>query len=329
MNIVIFMAIGCQNLWDELILKNEMALLRKKYAWNTIKFQVFSYDIHHLFLTGDDIEYYEYFPIGMKNPRNIWRNLKNYFTFIKVLKKASKVVFGGGGIIFDYETGNYSNPLKQILFRKKICEVMKKEVIFWGVSIDIKHRYNDITVRDIFSNAKEIYVRDESSKNYLAGLGILAEQILDPVFYDNGEEGIRNFETNFMQKKIATEDFTLESLNEFDFTGKKVGMALRNWYLSDETIQKLVDFLHQKWAKIVFLPHSFHAVDEHANDYLFLNGFLGKIDEIASDMKQTYECYTHKKIDFCISMRLHSMILSQVYGIPFVSLKYAKKADLM
>jgi len=32
MNIVIFMAIGCQNLGDELILKNEIELLKEKYT---------------------------------------------------------------------------------------------------------------------------------------------------------------------------------------------------------------------------------------------------------------------------------------------------------
>jgi len=46
------------------------------------------------FVQGNDIEYYEYFPIEIKNPKNIWRNLKNYFTFIKIIKNASKIVFG-------------------------------------------------------------------------------------------------------------------------------------------------------------------------------------------------------------------------------------------
>jgi polysaccharide pyruvyl transferase WcaK-like protein len=42
-------------------------------------------------------------------------------------------------------------------------------------------------------------------------------------------------------------------------------------------------------------------------------------------MQETYEYYKEDKIDFCLSMRLHSMILSQVYGINFIGLKYSKK----
>lgn len=68
----------------------------------------------------------------------------------------------------------------------------------------------------------------------------------------------------------------------------------------------------------------------HANDYEFLSAFLcDKNVTITHTMDETYEYYREKKLDFCISMRLHSMILSQVYAIPFISIKYAKKADLM
>jgi polysaccharide pyruvyl transferase WcaK-like protein len=42
-------------------------------------------------------------------------------------------------------------------------------------------------------------------------------------------------------------------------------------------------------------------------------------------MSETYYNYKEKRIDFCFAMRLHSMILSQVYGIPFIGLKYSNK----
>ena len=34
---------------------------------------------------------------------------------------------------------------------------------------------------------------------------------------------------------------------------------------------------------------------------------------------------TNKKIDFALAMRLHSIILSQVYNIPFIWFSYSKK----
>lgn len=43
MKIAIFASIWAQNLWDELILKNEINILEKEY-WNDSRFYVFSYD---------------------------------------------------------------------------------------------------------------------------------------------------------------------------------------------------------------------------------------------------------------------------------------------
>lgn len=332
MNIVIFMAIWCQNLWDELILKNEIELLKKKYAWNKLKFQVFSYDISEKFVCADDIEYYEYFPIGIKNPKNLWRNIKNYFTFIKIIKNASKIVFGWGGILFDSETGNYSNPLTQILFRVKTGSIFKKDILFYGVSLDIKNPGNFPVIKEIFTPAKEVYVRDTASSEFLLSLWISSQIILDPVFSDNGEVGVENYKKNSLLKKINAKDFSVDDIQEYDFEGKTVWLAFRKWYLTDEQqlIWKVVKYLIKTWAKVVLLPHSFHKVDLHANDYEFLQEFVWDTNvSITKNMQETYVNYKEKRIDFCISMRLHSMILSQVYGIPFISIKYAKKADLM
>jgi polysaccharide pyruvyl transferase WcaK-like protein len=65
--------------------------------------------------------------------------------------------------------------------------MMKKDIIFWGVSIDIKHEENLKKIKNIFAFSKEIYVRDQGSLETLKKLSLHAEVILDPVFSDNGE----------------------------------------------------------------------------------------------------------------------------------------------
>lgn len=65
MNIAIMMSVWCQNLWDELILKNEIQLLREKYGKKT-KFRVFTYDLEDIFYQDETVEYLEYFPIWIK-----------------------------------------------------------------------------------------------------------------------------------------------------------------------------------------------------------------------------------------------------------------------
>ena len=336
MNIAIFMAIWSQNLWDELILKNEINLLKQKYEWQNLKFQVFTYDLNDKFVVWEDIEYFEYFPVWIKNPKNLIRNIKNFINFIKVVKNSSKIVFGWGWIIFDNEFWNYSNPLNQWLFRSIIAKIFNKDIIFWGISVDIKNEENNKKLKSIFNSASEVYVRDLSSKKYLETLDIKSEVILDPVFYDNWEVWLENYKKNFLKKSIQAKDFCLNDILEYDFTNKTVWLALRSWYIKWGNnfweitfINDLIEYILWFDAKVVLLTHSFHKIDKNVNDYEFLKQFLRPWVEITKTMEETYQNYSQKKIDFCLSMRLHSMILSQVYGIDFIALKYAKKSDLM
>lgn len=330
MHITILASIWCQNLWDELILKNEVKLLKEKY-WSETNFSVFTYDLENIFFPDKNIKYLEYFPIWIRNPKNIFRNLKNYYNFVKTIKNTDKVVIGWGWIIFDNETGNYSNPLNQWIFRVSFANIFKKEIIFYWISIDIKDENNYSKIKKIFSSASEIYVRDKSSNKFLSELWINSEIILDPVFWDNSKKWIENYKENFMTLKVEAKSFSLKDIENIDFEWKNVGLALRNWYLNNENklVNEIVDYILEKWWKVVLLPHSFHLVDKHANDYEFLAYFLKPWVSIAKNMEETYFYYKENKIDFCLSMRLHSMILSQVYGIPFVWIKYSKKGDLM
>ncbi|MDP5038986.1 MAG: polysaccharide pyruvyl transferase family protein [Candidatus Gracilibacteria bacterium] len=328
MNITIFMATGCQNLGDELILKNEIKLLENENIGKKINFNVFSYDLKDDFLNLENIKYIEYFPIGIKNLKNIFINLKNLYLMIKAIFLSDEVVFGGGGIIFDNEKGNYSNPLKQILFRKKIAEFFNKKIRFFAISVDIKNEKNYKIVKNIFSNTK-ITVRDDLSKDFLTKLGIESQKNLDPVFYDNGDFIENN---NLLLKSIEPNEFGVGIFSTINISGKTIGLALRRGYFGEKEIYKInevIKYLLKNNSKIILLPHSFHQIDEVANDYLYLKQFLKPGVEISSSIYETYDFYNQKKIDLCLSMRLHSMILSKVYGIEFIAIKYSKKTHMI
>lgn len=326
MNIVILMSVWCQNLWDELILKNEINLLNKKYPFDN-HFRVFSYDIKNPFFISENIEYIEYFPIWIKKIWNLFRNIKNYYNFIKTIKWAEKVIIWWGGIMFDNEIWDISNPLNQWLFRIAFINFLKKDIIFYWLSIDIKDQKNLKKIKRIFSVWTEIYVRDKHSFELLQNLQIKSQIILDPVFYDN------QWSQSYLKPvlEIKTQDFNLENIKDIDFNKKTVWLSFRKWYLKDEIklINEIVDFILNNWWKIILLPHSFHIIDEKSNDFKFLQQFLKSGVAITSSMQETYEIYKNKKINFCLSMRLHSMILCQVYNIDFVSLKYSTKCDLI
>jgi polysaccharide pyruvyl transferase WcaK-like protein len=326
MNIAILMSVWCQNLGDELILKNEIELLREKYNSNSINFKVFTYDTENIFFEDSFIEYLEYFPIWIKNPKNILRNIKNFINFSRIIKSSDKVVIWWGWIIYDSEIQSVWNPLAQWLFRVKMREYYKKDIIFFWVSIEVaKDSKNLELVKQIFTLAKEIYVRNKYSYELLKSLLIHSEIILDPVFSDNWKK--ENFKSPIL--KLEASNFDLEKFKQIDFVGKKVWLAFRSWKLNDENkkIWDLINLILEKWWEVILLPHSFHKTDILANDSEFLKQFLREKVSITNSMQETYEIYKKNLIDICVSMRLHSMILSQVYDIDFISISYSYKTS--
>ena len=92
-------------------------------------------------------------------------------------------------------------------------------------------------------------------------------------------------------------------------------------------VQEIIKYIQEKGWEVILLPHSFHSTDILANDYEFLKKCLLPWVKIASSMQEVYKYYSQKKLDLCLAERLHSMILSEVYSIPFVWFVYGKKTQ--
>lgn len=335
MIISIFASIWAQNLWDELILKNEIKLLEKEY-WKDTEFIVFSYDIKEPFFKKSNITYKEYFPIWLKEKSNLFRNVLNFVSFIKIIIKSDLIIIWGGWIIYDTEQQTTKWSLESWLFRIRIFSFFRKKFNFFAVWINIKNKIYYHDLKKIFINAEKVTVRDSYSHNLLCELWINSEIVKDPVFSD-----VENYnKASFLLKKVRSLDFSPKILDNIDLDWKKIALAFRKWYLSDKSdkisegieewkINELITYLLNRNTEIILLPHSFHKTDISANDYIFLNKFL-RINEkirIVGSMEEVYNKYIYKEFDICLAMRLHSIILSQVYGIPFVWISYSTKTD--
>lgn len=346
MKICIFASIGSQNVWDELILKNEIKLLRQEF-WENIQFRVASYDAENPFFEDESVKYFEYFPIWIKEFKNILRNIKNLWVFFRNILWSDMVVIWGWGIIYDSELQSVGNPLNQWLFRANITRLFWKKLYFYALWIDIKDRKNTWKLKKIFQNSYKITVRDIASQKQLSDIWIESILLDDPVMSDkncssffplggeswkevlcgeNSEEGIIWVHNS--------KSFQISDLVHYDFTSKKVWLALRSWYFWKKSweeerifIDKCCRYIEEKWWSIIFLPHSFHDLDTLANDYIFMKQFLTENREIKTNMQEVYEVYQNRKTDINISMRLHSIILSHVYEIPQIVLSYSVKTD--
>lgn len=318
MNISIFASIWSQNLWDELILKNEIKHFEKKYQ--NSQFRVFSYDAESPFFTQDNVEYKNYFPIWIRNPRNIFKNTRSILHLIKSAFWSDMIVIWGGGLFYDWESNN--SALTQWRARANFFYSLRRKVVFYWVSIDVRDEQNYQYISDIFWKAAEIYVRDEYSYNLLKSLNIDSEVIVDPVFYDDGEKP----EKTSCMKVVDSHDLYLSDFTGIDWSGKKVGIALRNLWTKkyEQNIKEILNYIVSQWGEIVYLPHSFHESDSQANDVEFLSSFWIKW-YMPESMKETYSFYVQRKIDICLAQRFHAMVLSDVYRVPFIGMSYSQK----
>lgn len=335
MIISIFASIWAQNLGDELILKNEIKILEEEYGKET-KFIVFSYDYKNPFYKRSNIIYKEYFPIWIKNPRNIFRNIFNFFSFLYSVFKSDLIVIGWGWIIYDNEKQLTKNPLDSWIFRTNIFRFFNKKIQFFAVWLNIKNDLNFDKIKKIFYWAYKITVRDIYSNELLNKLWIKSEIVKDPVFYDVKEIN----KNNCLIKKVDSINFSYKDIEDIDLDWKKVALAFRKWYLSDKwekfneqyeqwKINELINFIIKKWWEVILLPHSFHNVDNISNDYNFLSKFLRITEKIRiiNSMDEVYLKYIYREMDLVLAMRLHSIILSQVYNIPFIWISYSTKTD--
>jgi len=335
MNISIFASTWCQNLWDELILKNEIELLKEEFGTGTlevpifINFKVASYDPQNLVFKIADTEYFEYFPLWIRKAKNIFRNVKNFFTFLRVIFWSDIVVIWGGGIIYDSEVQSVWNPLKQWLFRVRVARFFRKKIYFYALWIDIKQEENTKILKNIFKKSYKITVRDIKSYEQLKQVGIQSELVDDPVMSE------WNMRWDIL-KKLSSRNFSLWDFEGINFQWKEVWLALRSGYIWKSLSPKIEKLLiselclniEKKWWKIVFLPHSFHSFDTVANDYMFMEEFTREGREIKTSLSEVYNWYIenqNKKL--LVSMRLHSIILASVYDIPQIVLSYSQKTD--
>ena len=318
MNISIFASIWSQNLWDELILKNEVKYFEEKYK--DCQFRVFSYDAENPFFTQDNVEYKNYFPIWIRNPRNILKNAGSIFHLIKAAFWSDIIVIGWGWLFYDWESNN--SALVQWRARANFFYSLRRKVVFYGVSIDVRDEKNYQYISDIFSKASEIYVRDEYSHNLLKSLSINSKVIVDPVFSDAGEKP----EKTSCIKAVDSHELYLSDFTDIDWQWKKVWIALRNLWTKkyEQNIKEILNYIVSEGGELVYLPHSFHESDSQANDIEFLSWFWIKW-YMSESMKETYWFYIQSKIDICLAQRFHSMVLSEVYQIPYIGMSYSQK----
>ncbi len=300
--VLIMTATWSYNLWDEIILEEELKFLHGHYG-EMGDFVVLTHDKKSAFIQDDSIQWATYFPHGLlRNPiANIWYLIRNVWLIIR----ADFIIIGWGGIIFDNEDGvSFNSLLTQWWFRTKIARLAGTTIVFLAISLEVKQVKNKMKLHKIFKKGDFIIVRDDKSAWLLDALEIPCSQVPDLAFLYRPEENPEK-----MPEK------------------KRIGISLRGGFFWDNEsdIPKIYDYFVENGYDPIFLVHTTEWY-ENQNDLLFIRRVMqGKKYNITNSIEQTLKLYP--TLYAVIGMRLHSGILAITHGIPLIMISYGPKTD--
>ncbi len=294
-------ATGSYNLWDEVILWEELKFLQNHYG-DLASFTIFTHDPKSTLFFDPSVKLVSYFPNNFfGNPfANIAYCIKN----IWIIYRADILIIGGGGLIFDNEPDvSFSSLMRQWYFRTKIARIGWTAIVYLGLSLEIKNVKNKMQLWQIFKPGDFIILRDEKSVGILEALEIPCSQIPDIAFL-------------YQPTKI-------EKLPE----KKRVGISVRGGFLWDteKVISEIYFFLEEKWYDPIFIIHTASG-DENQNDHMFIKRIMeGKKYNITGTIEQTLKVYP--TLYAVVGMRFHSWVFACVHDIPFLMISYGPKTD--
>jgi polysaccharide pyruvyl transferase CsaB len=238
----------------------------------------------------------------------------------RALKEADLLISGGGSLLQDV-TG-----LKSLVYYLGVVWLalkLKKTVVFCGQGVGpVTSAIGRRLMKSIAGRVDLITVRDEQSANDLLEMGITSPPVYitaDPVFALKKEDFGSEQENKFLQN--------LQHDDQYKKDQPAVGISIREWPLFNEKDQlvmaKLADHLSNLGWRVIFLP--FH----YPGDFtacLRVKQLMKAPAQIIDKVLTAREAGSIIcSLDLLIGMRLHSLILAAVTGVPFLGISYDPK----
>ena len=237
---------------------------------------------------------------------------------IKAIKSSDALISGGGSLFQDVTSSTSLYYYLGIVF---LALVMRKKVYVYSQGIGpIKKKINQKLFTGIINRSKAISVRDKSSYDELAKLGVKTPSInltADPVF--------------LLEPAEAGKGEKILELAGVDFDDERplIGLAVRAWGSGEiassnfaAVADKIIEIFN---ARLVFIP--FHC--PHDLDFAF--DIVNKMKNKPFILDKTYIPSEVMSVmglmHINIGVRLHSLIFSACMGVPMIGISYDPKID--
>lgn len=300
MKIVVCGNYGAQNLGDEMILEGLLHYLNEKF--NNPSIQVMSANPqttaaqHH-------VATLKMLPAGLRS--FIKSILQPKSATQKAIKECDLFVLGGGGLFAS------QSKLANIIWWLQTRPALKyrKPIHLLGQSLGAPHGLIEKhIIKKIFQAAKEISVRDESSKKKLQHLGIKTEITVKPDFAFNTKPHYQHQESS----DIVT--ISLRHTDKWPIKLKSDLTDLCNWLIDDKNLK--INFINFQQG-----PHSDHQIHSEIAQGIH-NQNKVRITNPKTPTEAEQEIASSKIL---IGMRLHSLITAVKTKTPFIAISYGEK----
>jgi polysaccharide pyruvyl transferase CsaB len=243
------------------------------------------------------------FIIGVFSKKNYYKDVINFERYnIKSIIEAinwSDIVIGGGGGVLQDKTSFKS--LLYYIFIIWFSVLTGKRVYIIGQSFStFKYKISRFLVSKTLKKCEKIYVRDRFSLSLLNYMGI-----------------------NNKKLKYIPDLVFLIDIPNISYEKKYLGINFRSWKnLKPKNLENILEFLKKEGDLLFF---SF----QDSTDLEFFNNFskdiIKDIKIISTKDEEFWNYFLSCK--YFIGMRLHSLILATISGIPFLGLSYDDKID--
>ena len=242
------------------------------------------------------------------------------FTLIKSLRKCDQLVSGGGSLLQDV-TGPRS--LIYYLGVVFLAKLLGKKVMFYAQGIGpINTPQGKRLMGWLANKADLITVRDGASKKLLDQLGIDRPEIRETV---DAVLGIDRRRVNTQSDEKVLVEMGISPEGE-----PIVGVSLREWQNPGNykrAVAKTCDNLIEMGYRVMFIPFHFPGDIAPGRDTIKLMSHGKKAILMKNQVNVEEMLGILGSLHMMIGMRLHSLIMAAVMGVPIVGISYDPKVD--
>lgn len=236
---------------------------------------------------------------------------------IQTLKSADVLISGGGSLLQDVTS---KKSVAYYLGVIGIAQFLRKPVVFYSQGVGpVNGALNRFLMRLICNGVKEIYVRDEASKDELQAMGVRRPPIkvvMDPVV---------SMELTEEEKRQGCEiiDRGIQSANK-----PLAGLYLRGWKTENAYLDEVV-MVCEALDKMGYLP--VFVPMHYPDDVTAVAPIKERLQACAVFLEDHYSpqeiLAMTAKMDFVIAMRLHGLIMAANAGTPYLGISYDPKIE--